>query len=113
MSREHHDGGPDQAAGHGTGEAHAHAPKQPIGWMDKPDFVKRLFQVFYVLAGLLLLAEIVLGRATEHPHPYEGPFGFYAVYGFISFWFLVLLAKPMRKLLIRSEDYYEGGQDDD
>ena len=91
----------------------SHEPKQPIGWMDKPDFVKRLFQGFYVLAGLLLLAEIVLGRATEHPHPYEGPFGFYAVYGFISFWFLVLLAKPMRKLLIRSEDYYEGGQDDD
>ena len=91
----------------------SHEPKQPIGWMDKPDFVKRLFQVFYVLAGLLLLAEIVLGRATEHPHPHEGPFGFYAVYGFISFWFLVLLAKPMRKLLIRSEDYYEGGQDDD
>jgi len=91
----------------------SHEPKQPIGWMDRPDFVKRLFQVFYVLAGLLLLAEILLGRATEHPHPYEGPFGFYAVYGFLSFWFLVLLAKPMRKLLIRSEDYYEGGQDDD
>ena len=91
----------------------SHEPKQPIGWMDKPDFVKRLFHVFYVLAGLLVLAEILLGRATEHPHPYEGPFGFYAVYGFLSFWFLVLLAKPMRKLLIRSEDYYEGGQDDD
>jgi len=81
--------------------------------MDKPEFVKRLFQVLYVLAGLLVLAEIVFGRTTEHPHPYEGPFGFYAVYGFASFWFLVLLAKPMRKLLIRSEDYYKGGQDDD
>ena len=48
----------------------SHEPKQPIGWMDKPDFVKRLFQVLYVLAGLLVLAEIVLGRTTEHPHPY-------------------------------------------
>ena len=85
------------------------APKEPIGWMDKADFVKRLFWILYVLAGLLVIAELVLGRPTEHPHPYEGPFGFYAVYGFISFWFLVLVARPMRTLLIRSEDYYEGG----
>ena len=82
-------------------------PKEPIGWMDKPDLVKRLFTIFYVLCGVMILAEVVLGRVTEHPHPYEGPFGFYAAYGFLSFWFLVLLAKPMRKLLIRSEDYYD------
>ncbi len=88
-------------------------PKQPIGWMDKPDFVKRLFLAFYVICGMLLVADLVLGHPTEHPHPYEGPRGFYAVYGFISFWFLVLVAKQMRKLLIRSEDYYEhrGGDD--
>ena len=84
-------------------------PKEPIGWMDKPDFVKRLFTVLYVLAGLLLVAEFVLGKETAHPHPWEGMPLFYAVYGFASFWFLVLLARPMRKLLIRSEDYYEGG----
>jgi hypothetical protein len=33
----------------------------------------------------------------------------YPAYGFVSFWFLVLLARPMRKLLIRSEDYYDRG----
>ena len=83
--------------------------KEPIGWMDKPDLVKRLFTVLYVLAGILLVAEFVLGRENAHPHPWEGMPLFYAVYGFASFWFLVLLARPMRKLLIRSEDYYEGG----
>ncbi|MEE2897293.1 MAG: hypothetical protein VX815_02375 [Gemmatimonadota bacterium] len=87
-----------------------HGPKEPIGWMDKPDFVKRLFWAFYALCAVLVVAEVVFGKATEHPHPNEGWFGFYAVYGFISFWFLVLLAKPMRKLLIRSEDYYEGDE---
>jgi len=102
-----HDRGDSGLAEQEAGEGHVHAPRQPIGWMDKPDFVKRLFLVLYVIAGLLILAEMVFGRTTEHPHPYEGPFGFYAVYGFISFWFLVLLAKPMRTLLIRSEDYYE------
>ena len=97
MSHEHHE--------------HDGAPKEPIGWMDKPHVVKRLFTIFYVICGVLIVAELILGRATEHPHPYEGPFGFHAVYGFLSFWFLVLVAKPMRKLLIRSEDYYERGHD--
>jgi len=96
--------------------SHAHddshgTPKEPIGWMDKPHVVKRLFTILYVIAGMLLVAELVLGKATEHAHPAEWPPFFYAIYGFLSFWFLVLLAKPMRKLLIRSEDYYERGQD--
>ena len=82
-------------------------PQEPIGWMDKPDVVKGLFLGFYGICAILVVLELILGRATEHPHPYEGPFGFYAAYGFISFWFLVLVAKPMRKLLIRSEDYYD------
>ena len=84
-------------------------PKEPIGWMDRPDVVKRLFLIFYVICGVLVVLELdfVLGRATEHPHPDEGPFGFYAAYGFISFWFLVLVARGMRNLLIRSEDYYD------
>ena len=86
---------------------HQGPPKEPIGWMDKPDLVKRLFLFFYVICGLLMVAELIFGKATEHPHPYEGPVFFYAIYGFISFWFLVLVAKPMRKLLIRSEDYYD------
>ena len=63
--------------------------------------------LFYVLCGVMLAAELILGRDTGHgPRP-EGWFSFYAAYGFISFWFLVLVAKQMRKLLIRSEDYYD------
>jgi hypothetical protein len=34
-------------------------------------------------------------------------FGFYSVYGFVACVLLVLLAKEMRKLLIRKEDYYD------
>ena len=79
--------------------------------MDKPDVVKRLFLAFYVICGVLMVLELVLGRPTEHPHPNEGLPGFYAFYGFISFWFLVGLARPMRWLLIRSEDYYDGDGD--
>ena len=85
------------------------APKEPIGWMDKPDVVKRLYTILYVLAGLLIVAELVLGKENAHPHPWEGLPLFYAIYGFAAFWFLVLCALPMRKFLIRAEDYYQGG----
>jgi hypothetical protein len=87
---------------------HGHGPpKEPIGWMDKPDVVKRLFLAFYVLCGLLIVGELIFGKESEHPHPWEWPPFFYALSGFVAFWFLVLVARPMRSLLIRSEDYYD------
>ena len=89
-----------------------HQVKSPLGWTDRPAKVKRLFMLFYVICAALFLSEFVLmGTENLHPHPLEERMGFfvYPVYGFISFWFLVLLARPMRRLLIRSEDYYEGG----
>ena len=87
-----------------------HEIKQPVGWMDKPDTVKRLFMILYVIAAALFAAELLLlGAENAHPHPAERFPLLYPVYGFLSFWFLVLLARPMRTLLIRSEDFYEGG----
>jgi hypothetical protein len=94
-----------------SGHGH-HEVKEPVGWMDRPATVKRLFTLFYVICALLFLSEFVLvGTENLHPHPLEERMRFfvYPVYGFISFWFLVLLARPMRTFLIRSEDYYEGG----
>jgi hypothetical protein len=89
-----------------------HQVKEPIGWMDRPESVKRFFLVFYIVCGALFAAELLL-LGTENPHatPLEERMRFfvYPVYGFLSFWFLVLVARPMRTLLIRSEDYYEGG----
>ena len=94
---------------------HGHEIKEPIGWLDKPKAVKRFFLAIYLICGVLLVAELLLfSTENAHPHPLEESMRFlvYPIYGFISFWFLVLGAKPMRKLLIRSEDYYEGGSDD-
>lgn len=97
---------------HGGHEHGGHGrPKEPIGWTDRPGSVRRFFLGFYAVCAVLLVAELIFGKETEHPHPWEDPVFFYAAYGFVSFWFLVLVAKPMRKLLIRPEDYYE--RDDD
>ena len=94
---------------------HGHEIKEPVGWLDKPDAVRRFFFAVYLICGALLAAEFFLFSAENaHPHPLEESVRFlvYPMYGFISFWFLVLVAKPMRKLLIRSEDYYERGSGD-
>lgn len=94
---------------------HGHDIKEPVGWLDKPEAVRRFFFAVYLICGALLVAEFFLfGVENAHPHPLEESVRFlvYPMYGFISFWFLVLVAKPMRKLLIRSEDYYERGSGD-
>jgi hypothetical protein len=57
-----------------------------------------------ILAGL----DLVLHRHVTHP--WEAMVGFYAVYGFVACVLLVLLAKEMRKVLIRKEDYYDEEQ---
>ncbi len=63
-------------------------------------------RVFLAVCALSLVAEGVLERHSTHP--LDGLFGFYAIYGFVACVILVLIAKWMRKLLMRAEDYYDG-----
>jgi hypothetical protein len=70
--------------------------------------IRGLVAACVILAGL----DLVLHRHGEHP--WEGVIGFYALYGFVACVILVLLAKEMRKLVMRDEEYYERrGADDD
>ncbi|MBY6185125.1 hypothetical protein KUV89_00525 [Marinobacter hydrocarbonoclasticus] len=63
------------------------------------------FKLFYLICALLAVLDFVVHRHTEHP--WEGLPGFYPLYGFIGCVVLVLLAKVMRKLVMRPEDHYE------
>jgi hypothetical protein len=71
---------------------------------DDPRNVKRVIHALYVLCGVSVLAEFFVERHVEHP--WEGAFGFYSVYGFVGIVVLVLLAKELRKIVMRKEDYY-------
>ena len=75
-------------------------------FFDDPRSVKKVLRVFYVICALLLLADVVVHRHVVHT--WEGVWGFYAGYGFVACVLLVLIAKEMRKLLMRREDYYDG-----
>ena len=77
---------------------------------DDPRNVKRVIGGLVVVSVVLIALDLVLHR---HPSfspgsfPAEGWFGFYAIYGFVACVLLVLVAKEMRKLLMRGEDYYD------
>ena len=74
-------------------------------FVDDPGNGKKVLRVFYVICAVLLLADFVVHRHVVHE--WEGLWGFYAGYGFVACVALVLIAKEMRKLLMRREDYYE------
>ena len=73
-------------------------------WLDDR---RNVDKIFYGLA--LICAGLFLADFFYHKHvsfSFEGWFGFFAWYGFICCVTLVLLAKQMRKLVKRDEDYY-------
>ncbi len=71
---------------------------------DDPRNVKRVIYALYVVCGLSLLLDLVIHRHVDHP--WEAMFGFYCVFGFVACVVLVLIAKEMRKVIMRGEDYY-------
>ena len=72
---------------------------------DKPENVQRLLRGFYAVCALLVVADFFAHRHIEHS--WERLPAFYAIYGFVSCVVLVVIAKEMRKFLMRPEDYYD------
>ncbi len=72
---------------------------------DNPRNVRWLVRGLMIACVVLFGLDLVIHRHLEHP--WEAVFGFYGLYGFVACVLLVLLAKEMRKLIMRPEDYYE------
>lgn len=72
---------------------------------DRPENVERLLKGFYGLCILLVLADFVLHRHIGFD--WEKIPAFYALYGFIACVLLVLIAKKIRNVVMRKEDYYD------
>jgi hypothetical protein len=80
-------------------------------WLDEPRNVTRIVYGLAVVCFLALAADFFY---QKHPHfGFEGWLGFYAVYGFVGSLALVLVAKQLRRVLKRDEDYYEPEQSPD
>ncbi len=79
--------------------------KKELTIFDNPENVKRLRKGFFVALVLVLVAEFFVDMHGEFH--VEHFFGFYAVYGFISYVVLIFVAKFLRTILMRKEDYYD------
>ena len=79
--------------------------RKELTLFDKPKNIRRLLFGFYGVLCLLLLSELFI-----HTHPafdWEASFGFFAVYGFVSCVLLIFVAKILRVIVMRREDYYD------
>jgi uncharacterized PurR-regulated membrane protein YhhQ (DUF165 family) len=83
-------------------------PERPR-FLERIEGIRVLLWLLYAVCAVLVLAELVVHRHAEHP--FETHFGFYAVYGFLSYSFIVLAAKLLRVFLMRPEDYYDRDRD--
>ncbi|MEM0989584.1 MAG: hypothetical protein AAGK00_11925 [Pseudomonadota bacterium] len=80
-------------------------PDEPKRWLDDKKNVNKIVWAVYAVSAALLLFDPLV-----HKHGYfdiEHWFGFYGIYGFVGCVGLVLGAKEIRKLVMRSEDYYD------
>ncbi len=76
------------------------------GRFDSAESRRSVRKALYVLCALVLIADLFVRRHVDHP--WEALPGFYALYGFVACVILVLVAKELRKVLMRAEDYYDG-----
>ena len=85
--------------------SHGPPPGEKLHIWDKPENVKRFLAVFWGICALLFAADFFVHRHTEHA--LERIPVIYAVYGFVGIALLILIAKQLRKVVMRSEDYYD------
>ena len=78
---------------------------EKIYFFDKPENIKRVLYVFYTLCIILVLADFVIHRHINLL--WENIPAFYALYGFVACVALVMVAKLIRKVVMRKEDYYD------
>lgn len=81
------------------------ADKEKIHLFDRPENVDRLLKGFYAICILLVLADFIFHRHIGFG--WEKIPAFYALYGFVACVLLVVIAKRMRNVLMRKEDYYD------
>lgn len=74
-------------------------------FFDKPSNVKWLMRGFYAICLLLVVVDFALHRHIGFS--WEKIPAFYAIYGFVACVILVVIAKEMRKVIMRKEDYYD------
>ncbi|MEO1135234.1 MAG: hypothetical protein AAFW68_01325 [Pseudomonadota bacterium] len=75
------------------------------GFFDKPSTRRAVWIILIGLCVVFALAGFVVDLHGYFPVESFGVF--YAIFGFVSFSFIVLAGQHLRKILMRPEDYYD------
>jgi len=70
-----------------------------------PKATRVILVAFFVICAGLVIADFVYHRHMEHP--LEGIPAFYTIYGLVGVGALIMAAKGLRRIVMRSEDYYD------
>ncbi|TNE40057.1 MAG: hypothetical protein EP348_02755 [Alphaproteobacteria bacterium] len=80
-------------------------------WLDDPKNIDKIFYAVLIVCIAISIPDIfALFDLFYHKHlefQFEEIPNFYGFYGLISYIGLVLIAKQLRKVLMRDEDYYD------
>ena len=74
-------------------------------FLDKKENVRIIYLSTWLVGLILILCDLIIHRHDDAS--FAEFFGFYGIYGFLGCVILVLMAKAIRKLVMRSEDYYD------
>lgn len=89
-------------SGHKPGE---HKPGEHKPNSVPSPWAGRILVIFFTLSAIVLLADFFVEREVHHPLE-EWPI-LYPVFGFVGIALLIIVAKGLRRLVMRSEDYYD------
>jgi hypothetical protein len=78
---------------------------EPTRWLDRGRNVSKVYWAVWIVCGLLLAVEPLVHKHGEFA--FEEWFGVHGLLGLGAGVLLVLVAKALRALVKRPEDYYE------
>ena len=74
-------------------------------WLDRSENVTKLYRALWGVGIGLIFADLFFHKHEEFS--FAAWFGYYGFFGFVACVVLVLTAKVLRRVLMRSEDYYD------
>ena len=74
-------------------------------WLDRPENVRKIYYAVWIACALLLWVELLIDKHVETA--VEHWFGFHGFFALVACVALVLVAKLLRCVVSRPEDYYD------